>query len=103
MPLHVTLRHLHRSKAKLGVQSMRIARYQDPPSQALEPGMVDDRLHHPCTQATPPIRIQHEHIAKIGEGREIADHPREPNLGCPTSGLTCRRWELGSTFIINPK
>src|ERR1700733_1390358 len=59
---------------------MCVSRGQNPAPQSLENRMRHDTLHQPLTQAASAVRFQHEHIAQISDGSEIADHAGKSNL-----------------------
>src|SRR5215469_290723 len=42
--------------------------------------MLHNALHHPLAQPVSAVRFEHKHIAKIGDGREIADDTGKADL-----------------------
>jgi hypothetical protein len=51
--------------------------------------MLHDALHHPLAKPVSAVRLEHEHIAKISNRREIADNTSKA--------------DLLSRFMINPE
>ena len=67
---------------------MRVAGQQHPAPQILQRGMPHDAFHQPLAQAASAMRFEHEHVAKIRDRSEVANHPGKAHL---------------STTIINAK
>src|SRR5271156_3826314 len=42
--------------------------------------MLGNALHQPLAQAASAVRLQHEYVADVCDGREIADHAGEADL-----------------------
>src|SRR5580700_4059899 len=89
MQLHVASYRLQQSKSKFRVQPVRVACQQNPASHSLQGRMLHDAFQQPPTQSTATMGVQHENVAEVRDGGEIADHPGKPNLAART--------------IINPK
>ncbi len=59
---------------------MRVASGQNPAPQILQRRMLGNALHQPLAEPASAVRFQHEHIADIRDGSEVADHAGETDL-----------------------
>src|SRR5580700_207550 len=53
---------------------MCVAGQKDPAPQILKSGMLHDTFHQPLAQSKPAMPFEHEDIAQISHGCEVADH-----------------------------
>ena len=84
MQFHVSLWRLQRCKSKLRVQTVRIARQQNPAPQILQRGMLHDAFHHPLAQPASAMRSPaRTHPPTISEGRKVAESHGQSQLALP--------------------
>src|SRR6266852_2870565 len=91
LDLHQPLGMARFAEAILAVEPMGISREEDPAPEALKIRMRLDGRHELLAHAASPMRVQHEDVADIGEGRMIRDHPGKAHLPLPVEGAETGR------------
>jgi hypothetical protein len=57
-----------------------VARRQREAAQALQRRVGQDTLHQEHAEPAAAVRLQHEHVRQVREGRAVGDGAREPDL-----------------------
>src|SRR6266849_3528436 len=96
LDLHQPLGMARFLEAVLAVEPMGIPREEDPAPEALEIRMRLEGRHELLAHAASPMRVQHEDVADIGEGRMIRDHPGKAHLPLPVEGAETGRMTEGA-------
>jgi len=64
----------------LGVESVGIARREQPTTQADELGVAEHGADEPAAQAVPSLLLDDEHVREIRKRRPIGNDPSEADL-----------------------
>jgi hypothetical protein len=72
-----------RREAEPLVEAVGIACAEQDTTQTLQGGVAHDALDQPFRQPLPPVRLQHEHVAKPGERGPVGHDAGEADLSPP--------------------
>ncbi len=79
-PLHDALGVREVAESDLAIQRVSVPGHEHPSAKPLEARVREDRFHQPGREPLPAVRFENEDVGEIGEGREVRDDPREPDL-----------------------